>query len=126
MGNKFNKARGLLVRPKVCKSKPPVEAPGPSIVCEIDPLVFEVIETESQNLEATATNESFDDEADVLISFTMGIGQLDFESPFKNNAQSLGIYTADIGEYSEQIVVTFTWPDLSTCQKTLVITVVPF
>lgn len=126
MSNKFSKARGLLVRPKVCKSKPPVEAPGVETVCTIDPRVFEVQESDEENLTAHAFNSSFDEDADVVISFLEPRGVLEFETPFKNNAESLGLYQADIGEYSEEIVVTFTWPDDSTCQVTLIITVVPF
>lgn len=115
MSNKWNKPRLLLMRPKVCKSKPPVEAPKPVITCSITPFETTMDELDVQDEELLGENPAFGPDTVIEISFPMGLGLLDFPETLLNGGTTSGTYTADFGPYDETIVITLTWPDMSTC-----------
>lgn len=123
MSNRYNKGRSLLVRPKVCASKPPVEAPKPDITCTVEPDGLELGTEEQEDIVFQPLNDAFDSLAEVEITNTPTQGELDYETPMLNGDEQVGQYTAADEDYEEEITITFTWPDASICQTVLSVVV---
>lgn len=126
MSNKFSNGRLRLPRPKVCKSDPPPDPPPLGISCYIDPNAITVFEGGSDSIQGWGLNENLAPLTGVEVRTVPDVDIQIFETLTNVDSpeEILVTVVALPGTYIVQVV--FTFEDLTTCEKTLTVTVEPF
>lgn len=125
MSNKFNKQRGTLPRPKVCKTPPVPDVPPVLPTCSLLPVTAQGIGGQLLDFTIFAVNPSLPIPGQIGLAYETTAGVFTGPATMQQEATEPCTIELDFDVGFHEAKVTFTFADFSTCESIADVEIIP-